>query len=73
MSRRLLPGRWNTHGVAEPDIVPPPPCHRLPSCKPLPKLEQRPSRERVVAEICVTVAAVFFAASCIALLVAARH
>jgi hypothetical protein len=69
-SRRLTPGRWNSRGVAVPDI---PPLHvrGLPPCKPLPKLEQRARRERRIAVWCLIFAAVFLVSVSCALLWAA--
>jgi len=65
--RHLVPGRWNEHEVAVPDHV----VKSLPPCKPLPRLEQRPSRERVIAEVCLGIAALILAAGCVALLIRA--
>jgi len=70
--RHLVPGRWNANNVAVPDLVPPPTLKRLPPCKPLPKFEQRPSRGRVIAEVCSLVTLLVAVMSAV-LLIAARH
>jgi hypothetical protein len=71
--RRFIPGRWNRDlSAAVPDIVPTAQIHRLPPCRPLPRLRQRPS-ERQVAGWCLAFAAGFISAAAIALLFAARH
>lgn len=71
--RHFVPGRWNANNVAVPDLVPSPTLKRLPPCKPLPKFEQRPSRERVIAEVCLGLATLIIAVMSAALLIAARH
>jgi hypothetical protein len=67
--RQLIPGRWKEHDVAVPDVI----VKRLPPCRPLPKLEQRPSRERVIPEVFLGLAALLLSAAIIALLVATRR